>query len=266
VGRSNKKAFCYLLAPPPSSLTNEARRRLKAIEDFSELGSGFNISLQDLDIRGAGNILGAEQSGFIGDLGFEAYQKILDEALIELRQNEFKELDNSDSADKHEITPEELSKMQFVSDCTIYTDLELMIPETYVENVPERINFYRKIDGLENEEEILIFIKGMEDRFGPVPIATLELLEVVKLRRLAMKLGMERIFLKAGKMVVYFISDSTSMFYQTSIFQQILQNMQRLGDKCHMQEKNNKLVLTFEKISTVKKALERLHAIGDKIV
>jgi transcription-repair coupling factor (superfamily II helicase) len=265
VGRSNKKAFAYLLAPPLSSLTNEACRRLKAIEDFSDLGSGFNISLQDLDIRGAGNILGAEQSGFIGDLGFEAYQKILDEALIELRQNELKDLDASDSTEKQEISPEALSKMQFVNDCYIDTDLELLIPDFYIENVPERINFYRRIDAIENEEEILNFSQTLIDRFGPIPDATLELFEVVKLRRLAMKLGMERIFLKSGKMTLYFIADSTSLFYHSSSFQKILQNVQKLGNKCQMQEKNNKLTLAFEKIATVKKALEHLKLIADGI-
>ncbi|MDA3893720.1 MAG: transcription-repair coupling factor [Salinivirgaceae bacterium] len=255
VGRSNKKAFCYLLAPPPSSLTNEARRRLKAIEDFSELGSGFNISLQDLDIRGAGNILGAEQSGFIGDLGFEAYQKILDEALIELQQNELSNTNLEDS-EKKDISPEALNNMQFIADCYIDTDLELLIPESYIENIPERINYYRKIDSLENEEDLEKFAYELQDRFGPVPTATLELLEVVKLRKLAINNGMERIFLKAGKMSLYFISDTNSLFYQSLKFQQILQNMQKLGDKCQMQEKNNKLILTFKQVSTVKRALE----------
>lgn len=263
VGRSNKKAFCYLMAPPPSSLTNEARRRLKAIEDFSELGSGFNISLQDLDIRGAGNILGAEQSGFIGDLGFEAYQKILDEALIELKHNELKDISVDNSDESVDVSPEALSQMQFVSDCYLDTDLELMIPENYIENVPERINFYRKIDAIVKEEEIIKFQKILEDRFGPIPNQTLELFEVVKLRRLAMNLGIERILLKGGKMAVYFISDNTSLFYQSSKFQQILQKVQKLGENCHMQEKNNKLVLTFEKIASVKKALTRLQKIAE---
>jgi len=265
VGRSNKKAFCYLLAPPPTMLTNEARRRLKAIEDFSELGSGFNISLQDLDIRGAGNILGAEQSGFIGDLGFEAYQKILDEALIELKQNELKDQSTSESIDKPDLSPEALDKMKFVGDCFIDTDLELLIPDSYISNVPERINIYRKIDAIENEEELNLFIKGMEDRFGPLPNATLELFEVVKLRWLALSLGMERIFLKSGKMTIHFISDNSSLFYQSGIFQTILQNMQRYHNVCRMHEKNNKLVLTFENTKSVNKALSYLQKLSMKL-
>jgi len=264
VGRSNKKAFCYLLAPPSTSLTNEARRRLKAIEDFSELGSGFNLSLQDLDIRGAGNMLGAEQSGFIGDLGFEAYQKILDEALIELKQNELKDIDTSDVSEKQDVSPEALNQIQFVSDCYIDTDLQLLIPDTYIENVSERINLYRRIDAIKTDDELLKFASEMEDRFGALPDSTLELLEVVKLRRLAISMGMERIFLKAGKMKIHFIADSTSLFYQSLKFQQILNNMQRFGSNCHMQEKGNKLTLTFEKTASVKTALKQLQALADK--
>ena len=258
VGRSNKKAFCYMLAPPPTMLTNEARRRLKAIEDFSELGSGFNISLQDLDIRGAGNLLGAEQSGFIGDLGFEAYQKILNEALIELKQNELKDHSTSKSVDDRDMSPESLSKIRYVSDCLIDTDLEVMIPDDYIQNIPERINLYRKIDTLANEGELEKFILGVEDRFGTLPNSAVELLEVVKLRWLAINMGIERIFLKAGKMRIHFISDSTSLFFQSSIFQQILQNMQKLGSSCQMQERNDKLILTIEKVSSVRKAFEQM--------
>jgi transcription-repair coupling factor (superfamily II helicase) len=258
VGRSNKKAFCYLLAPPPELLTNEARRRLKAIEDFSELGSGFNISLQDLDIRGAGNLLGAEQSGFIGDLGFEAYQKILNEALVELKQNEFKENYNNESEQKQELTTDNLENMTFVSDCYIDTDLEIMIPENYIENVPERINFYRKIDAIENEEELQKFKDILIDRFGPMPEPVKELMEVVKLRRIAIDTGMERIILKSGKMIIHFISDNTSLFYKTAKFQSILMNMQKLGNNCRMQEKNDKLTLLIEPVKSVKQALHYL--------
>lgn len=247
-----------MLAPPPTMLTNEARRRLKAIEDFSELGSGFNISLQDLDIRGAGNLLGAEQSGFIGDLGFEAYQKILNEALIELKQNELKDHSTSKSVDDRDMSPESLSKIRYVSDCLIDTDLEVMIPDDYIQNIPERINLYRKIDTLANEGELEKFILGVEDRFGTLPNSAVELLEVVKLRWLAINMGIERIFLKAGKMRIHFISDSTSLFFQSSIFQQILQNMQKLGSSCQMQERNDKLILTIEKVSSVRKAFEQM--------
>jgi transcription-repair coupling factor (superfamily II helicase) len=259
VGRSNKKAFCYLLTPPPTVLTNEARRRLKAIEDFSELGSGFNISLQDLDIRGAGDLLGAEQSGFIGDLGFEAYQKILNEALTELKQNELK-----NDTENTKISSEELNNIKYVADCLIDTDLEIMIPDSYIQNIPERINLYRRIDSLTNEEELNKFILDMEDRFGKLPNSTLELLDVVKLRWLAIDMGIERIFLKAQQMRIHFVSDSTSLFFQSEIFQRILQNMQKIGDNCQMQEKNEKLILVINNVKTVKKAFNQLQKLIEK--
>ena len=261
VGRSNKKAFCYLFAPQLSGLTTEARRRLKAIEDFSELGSGFNISLQDLDIRGAGNLLGAEQSGFIADLGFETYQKILDEALMELKESELQE-DMKDPAEgKKEIQPEVFDQMHFVTDCHVDTDLELLLPEDYIENIPERINLYRKIDTLQDEESINQFSTGLIDRFGPLPQPVVELLQVVRLRWLAVRLGMEKIFLKNGKMTIHFVSDQNSLFYQSPTFQNILHNMQRYKSTCHMQEKNGKLTLTFDQVVSVEKAhglLEKL--------
>jgi len=262
VGRSNRKAFCYLLAPPETLLTNEARRRLKAIEDFSELGSGFNIALQDLDIRGAGNLLGAEQSGFIGDLGFEAYQKILDEALIELKQNELKDIYTDSTDVENEISPETFSTMRFVSDCFIDTDLELLFPDDYIENIPERINLYRKLDAIETEEELQIFEKGLMDRFGPMPKPTHELLKIVRLRWMAIKLGMERIMLKNDKMTAYFISNDNSLFYQSPVFQFIMLTIQNFKSNCRMQEKNNKLTLTFDSVSTVEKALQIL----DKLI
>ena len=263
VGRSNKKAFCYLLAPPITSLTNEARRRLKAIEDFSELGSGFNIALQDLDIRGAGNILGAEQSGFIGDLGFEAYQKILDEALLELRQNELKDIayQPETSTDHAEISPEALAQMRFVNDCFIDTDLELLIPDEYISSIPERINLYRKLDALGNEEELTQFESNLADRFGPLPEPTQELLKIVRLRWKALNLGMERVMLKNGKMTCYFISDEKSLFFQTTTFQHILHSIQKYRNTCRMQEKNNKLSLTFDQVATVERALHTLSLI-----
>lgn len=260
VGRSNKKAFCYLLAPAPTLLTNEARRRLKAIEDFSELGSGFNIALQDLDIRGAGDILGAEQSGFIGDLGFEAYQKILDEALIELKQNELKDyFDSENDAEKQEqISPEKLATMRFVSDCAIDTDLELLFPDSYIANMAERINSYRRLDSISNPKELETFKEGLIDRFGKLPSNAEELMEIVKLRWLAMDLGIEKIFLKKQKMILYFISDNQSLFYQSPRFQHILQSIQKYKSQCALQEKNDKLVLTISPVTSVKKALSQL--------
>lgn len=260
VGRSNKKAFCYLLAPPPTLLTNEARRRLKAIEDFSELGSGFNIALQDLDIRGAGDLLGAEQSGFIGDLGFEAYQKILDEAIMELKQNELKDYfnDTENREENEAVSPEKLAEMRFVSDCSVDTDLELLLPDSYIENITERINSYRKLDNIANTEELEAFKNALVDRFGNMPQAAEELLEVVKLRWLAMDLGIEKIFLKNNKMILHFIADSSSLFYQSPVFQQILQRVQQYHNICKIQEKNQKLVLTFEPVNSVKKALHYL--------
>lgn len=263
VGRSNKKAFCYLLAPPPTSLSNEARRRLKAIEDFSELGSGFNISLQDLDIRGAGNLLGGEQSGFIGDLGFEAYQKILDEALLELKQNELKEEYNEPSTQKTEISPKVLQDMKFVNDCFIDTDLELLFPDTYIDSISERINLYRKLDSMQDEETLDNFKSQIIDRFGEMPQQTIELTEVVKMRWLAVKLGIERLYLKNNRLTAYFISDQTSLFYQSPQFQHILLRVQQLQQNCQMQEKNDKLTLTFLNVDSVNVALAQLKKLVD---
>lgn len=267
VGRSNKKAFCYLLAPPPVSLTNEARRRLKAIEDFSELGSGFNISLQDLDIRGAGNLLGAEQSGFIGDLGFEAYQKILDEAILELKQNELKDYfdqhnteNNTNNSQNEHV---EQQGINFVSDCNVDTDMELLLPEKYISNTAERINMYRRLDGIKDPETLENFKLQLIDRFGDIPPQTTELLEVVKLRWLAMQMGIERLVLKNNKMTAYFIQNSESYFYKSQVFQKILHNIQKMAGSCHMQEKNNKLTLTFSNIQSIESALKKLNQTGN---
>lgn len=263
VGRSNKKAFCYLLAPPTTSLTNEARRRLTAIENFSELGSGFNIALQDLDIRGAGNLLGAEQSGFIGDLGFEAYQKILDEALLELKENDLKELYEESESQEKPIDYSALAEMRFVSDCQIDTDLELLFPDSYIENISERINLYRQLDTIETDEELESFKIRLIDRFGEIPTPTLELTEVVRLRWLAVKLGIERIYLKNNNMIVHFISDQQSLFYRSPLFQHIIQNVMQLHQHCQIQEKNNKLTLTFNQVKTVNKAYHWLKKLLD---
>ncbi len=264
VGRSNKKAFCYIFAPPPETLTDEARRRLKAIEDFSELGSGLNLSLQDLDIRGAGNLLGAEQSGFIGDLGYETYQKILDEALIELNENELQEEMKDMAAAEEKSTDERFNDVRFVADCHVDTDMELLIPDSYVENILERINLYLRIDSLQDEAAIAAFVSELTDRFGPVPQSILELLQVVRLRWIAIGLGIEKILLKNNKMTVFFVTDKQSVFYQSPLFYIILHNVQRFRNTCQMQEKNDKLTLTFEGVKTVEKALQLLQRLGEK--
>jgi transcription-repair coupling factor (superfamily II helicase) len=254
VGRSNKKAFCYLLAPPLSTLTAEARRRLKAIEEFSELGSGFNIAMQDLDIRGAGNLLGAEQSGFIADIGFETYHRILNEAILELKQTEFKDI----FKDEKEDSSRAFLNVKFASDCQIDTDLELLFPDKYIQSISERMLLYRELDNIESEEALVQFEAGLIDRFGKLPAQSIELIEVVRLRRIAIDLGMEKIILKNQKMVCHFISDPKSPFYQSATFGTVLKYVQTHVNTCRMKENNNKLTLTFEKIKTVKKAKEVL--------
>lgn len=254
VGRSNKKAFCYLLAPPLSTLTAEARRRLKAIEEFSELGNGFNIAMQDLDIRGAGNLLGAEQSGFIADIGFETYHRILNEAIQELKQTDFKEL----FQDEKEDSSQAFLNVKFGNDCQIDTDLQLLFPDKYIQSTSERMLLYRELDNLESEEALVQFEAGLVDRFGKLPPESIELIEVVRLRWVAIELGMERIILKNQKMVCHFISNPQSPFYQSPAFGKVLQYVQTHHQTCRMKEGNNKLSLTFEKVKTVKKAKEIL--------
>jgi transcription-repair coupling factor (superfamily II helicase) len=256
VGRSNKKAFCYILSPPVSGLTNEARKRLKAIEEYSELGSGFNIALQDMDIRGAGNMLGSEQSGFIADIGFETYHKILNEAIHELKENEFKDV-FSDQTD----TPG-LTHFENTTECMIDTDMELLIPDSYVSNIAERIKLYRQLDSTDTEEQLARFTDQLIDRFGPLPIQTSELSEVVRLRWRANKLGIEKIVLKNKLMICYFTGDYNSEYYQTEIFKGILNFIQKNPDKCRMKEGNNKLSLTFYEVKNIEKAL----MITDKII
>ncbi len=266
VGRSNKKAFCYLLAPPLSTLSGDARRRLNAIENYSELGSGLNIALQDLDIRGAGNMLGGEQSGFIADIGFETYNKILNEAIQELKENEFKNqfLDISNNENQIETATKnkiELDNFIFVKDCHIDTDLELLFPDDYISNISERIKLYRELDNIDNEDSLLEFEKKLTDRFGEIPSQSNELLNVVRLRWIAVKLGIEKIILKNNKMIIYFISNQNSPFYQSSLFMSILNFVQKQKNNCKMQEKNNKLSLTFGNTSNISQAISTLHKI-----
>lgn len=254
VGRSNKKAFCYLFAPPPHTLTGEARRRLRAIEEFSELGSGFNIAMQDLDIRGSGNLLGSEQSGFIADIGFETYNKILNEAIQELKETEFKELFTKTSEETGE-------KQKYLNDCHIDTDLELLFPDKYVPNTTERIHLYRNLDGSENEEHLKNFEKSLVDRFGQIPDSTKELINVVRLRWLAIELGFEKIILKNEKMILHFISNQMSPYYQSEPFIKILSFVQKEPKFFKMKEEKNRLTLTVEKTPSVTGAIQLLERI-----
>ncbi|WP_372751997.1 transcription-repair coupling factor [Labilibaculum sp.] len=252
VGRSNKKAFCYLLTPPHDSMTQEARQRLQAIESFSDLGSGFNIAMQDLDIRGAGNLLGGEQSGFIADIGYETYHRILNEALLELKENEFRHVFEDEKKEEQKET------IRFISECQIDTDLEILFPESYVESISERIRLYRELDNIETEEEIEKFTLQLKDRFGELPEACVELLNVVRLRWISLDLGIEKLILKSGKLVLYFISDQESAFYKSAQFSKVLQFLQAQTVPCKMKEAKNRLSLRFDKVKNIKKASEIL--------
>jgi transcription-repair coupling factor (superfamily II helicase) len=247
VGRSNRKAFCYLLASDPVTFTPEAKRRLRAIEEYSDLGSGFHIALQDLDIRGAGNMLGAEQSGYIADIGFETYNRILDEAMLELKETEFKDLFKDETTVVRD-------KISFTSDCAIDTDLEIHIPENYIENIAERIRLYRDLDNIKTNEELEIFAAQLTDRFGPLPVATEELLKVVKLRWLAIELGFEKLILKNQKIVLHFITDQQSLYYSTPVFSNILTFVQKNPSIFRMKEGKDKLTLSIDGINDISQA------------
>ncbi len=261
VGRSNKKAFCYLLAPPLSVVTPEARRRLRSIEEFSELGSGFNIAMQDLDIRGAGNLLGAEQSGFIADIGFETYHRILDEAINELKETEFKNLfDEEKRQESGKIS--ETKKKKFVKDCHIDTDLEIMYPDDYIQNIAERIWLYRELNNIDCEQDLEQFESRLKDRFGPLPEPASELLNIVRLRWLAEELGFEKIFLQNKKMVIHFISDQESPYFQSPTFTYILQFVQNDPRQFRMKEKTDKLTLTVPQVINIRQAIGLLEQIS----
>ena len=251
VGRSNRKAFCYLLAPEMSLLTPEARRRLQALETFAELGSGFNIAMQDLDIRGAGNMLGAEQSGFIADLGYETYQKILNEAVHELKDEEFADLYADERA-------ENAASTAFVNDCQIDSDLEVMFSGEYIENVSERISLYRELDNIDKESELLEFEKRLEDRFGKIPTEGQSLILVVRLRWLAMRLGIEKLVLKNERMTAFLVSNPQSPYYQSEPFGRLLQYMTSHPRKCQLREQNHRRSVIFSDVKTVEKAFEML--------
>jgi transcription-repair coupling factor (superfamily II helicase) len=255
VGRSNKKGFCYLVAPPFSVMTSDSRKRLEALVQFSDLGSGFNIAMKDLDIRGAGNMLGGEQSGFISEIGFEMYQKILNEAIEELRESEFKELFDERTTD---------SMLHFVKDCILETDLEVRIPDDYVNNVAERLSLYQEMDSLKDEAELQKFSEMLVDRFGPLPKQVNELVLSFKLRWLAEEIGLERLVIKSGKMVGYFISNPQSPFYETDMFQQVLNYIQRNGQGCKLSEQNDKLRIVFADVKHIKHAFEQIQAICER--
>jgi transcription-repair coupling factor (superfamily II helicase) len=250
VGRSNKKAFCYLLTSPLSGLTSEARKRLQTLEEFSDLGDGFKVAMKDLDIRGAGNLLGAEQSGFITDLGFEMYHKILDEAVQELKENEFAALFEVDLAEKVKI---------LVQDCTIETDLELLIPEEYVANISERLGLYSKLDAIKNEEGLNKFSSSLLDRFGPLPTEVADLLETVRLRWKAEKLGVEKLMLKGNQMKCYLLPSARNDFYSSEIFQKIMRFAQLHSKVCKIKEYKNRLILTLSGVASISKAQIKLN-------
>ena len=250
VGRNNKKAFCYLLVPPGNPLTPVARRRLQAIENFSDLGSGIHIAMQDLDIRGAGNLLGAEQSGFIADLGYEAYQKILKESVLELKTEEFADTFEDLTAGKEE---------EFVADCTIESDLELRLPPDYVPQESERISLYQQLDNMEKPEQIQAFRAHLKDRFGTIPQISEELINVVPLRMAARRLGIERLALKGGKMRVYFVGDDNKAYYQSPAFGKVLGYLQRNPLRCQIRDVNGKRSFLIDKVPSVSEALSILN-------
>lgn len=250
VGRSNKKAFCYLLSPPLSGLTPEGRRRLQAIENFSDLGSGIHIAMQDLDIRGAGNLLGAEQSGFIADLGYETYQKILNEAVHELKNDEFAELYAEEVQADGQVSGE-----NFVEECQVESDLELLLPADYVTGSSERMLLYRELDGLVLDRDVDEFRARLIDRFGPVPRETEELLRIVPLRRLATRLGVERVFLKGGRLTLFFVSNGDSPFYQSQAFGKVIDYMMRYPRRCDLRELKGKRSMVVKDVENVETAV-----------
>ncbi|RTY96278.1 transcription-repair coupling factor [Flavobacterium sp. GSN2] len=257
VGRSNKKAFCYFICPPYSAMTDDARKRIQALEQFSELGSGFNIAMKDLEIRGAGDLLGGEQSGFINEIGFDTYQKIMNEALDELKENEFKDL-----------YPEEnnLETKEYVKDLQIDTDFELLFSDEYINNVSERLSLYNELGAVKNEEELIIFQNKLIDRFGPMPPRAKALMNSIRIKWIATRIGIEKLVMKQGKMIGYFISDQQSDYYQSKRFNQVLLFVQKNSSICKMKEKQTpaglRLLLTFDNVKNTKRALELMELLG----
>lgn len=256
VGRSNKKAFCYFITPPYSMMTGEAQKRITALEQFSELGSGFNIAMKDLEIRGAGDLLGGEQSGFINEIGFDTYQKIMNEAIDELKENEFKDLYQEEN---------DIETKEFVKDIQIDTDFELLFPDEYINNITERLNLYNELSQIKDEAALQQFEQKLIDRFGALPKPAIALLNSVRIKWKATAMGIERLMMKQDKMIGYFIGDQQSDFYQSNRFMKVLQFAQRNGNVCKIKEKETKnglrLLLTFDNVKSVNKALELLEGI-----
>ena len=252
VGRSNKKAFCYLLTPPLNTLTQDAQKRLRALEEFSDLGEGINIAMRDLDIRGAGNLLGAEQSGFINDIGFETYHKILDEAIVELKETEFQDI-----FDKEE-------EKTYVTDCTIETDMEVRFPSDYINSTQERVSLYSELDRTKTEDDLMRFTDRLIDRFGPIPKQVNDLLNTVRLRWIAKDLGFEKILLRNHNMTAYFVSNQASKYYESGAYQNVMQYIITHPKRTTVKEVNDKLQLVVKEVSTVTQALELLREIQEK--
>ena len=257
VGRSNKQSFCYLISPPLDMITPEAQKRLEALVLFSDLGSGLQIAMKDLEIRGSGDLLGGEQSGFINDIGFETYKQILNEAIKELKENEFKDLYEDKESD---------TVNDYIKDIQIDTDLEIMIPDDYVSVVSERLKLYNLLNNIENEEELIKYEIDLKDRFGEIPEPTEALLDSVRLKWIAKKSGLEKVVLKKKRMIGYFIKDPQSDFYKTDVFSKMLQYVHSNRTSSVMKEKETKsgkkLIITFIKINDVKTALYTLRIIN----
>ena len=258
VGRSNKKAFCYFITPPYSAMTDDARKRITALEQFSDLGSGINIAMKDLEIRGAGDLLGGEQSGFINEIGFETYQKILAEAIEELKEKEFKDL--------YETTDTDFKNRAFVKEVTIDTDFEILFPDDYVNNITERLNLYTKLNEIKDQAGLEAFQKTLEDRFGKLPSQVISLFDSVRIKWIAIKMGIERVIIKQDRFIGYFISDQQSDFYQTQGFSKVLDFAQNNASKVKIKEKNTRgglrLLLTIENVSSISKVLDMLEKTG----
>ncbi|KQB43277.1 Transcription-repair coupling factor [Flavobacterium daejeonense] len=259
VGRSNKKAFCYFICPPYSSMTEEARKRIQALEQFSELGSGFNIAMKDLEIRGAGDLLGGEQSGFINEIGFDTYQKIMNEAIEELKENEFKDLYPVEN---------DIETKEYVKDLQIDTDFELLFSDEYINNISERMNLYNELSAIKNEEELQVFQNKLIDRFGPLPPRANALMNSIRIKWVATHVGIEKLVMKQGKMIGYFVSDQQSDFYQSNRFHKVLQFVQKHASLCKMKEKQTpnglRLLLTFDNVKSTRRALELMELLGGK--